>query len=122
MLTAVDMRRVQVLSDACATIFVTAGVSRSPSGRTINIIVVASSALSEGAMAGTIITATESKTRALLDLGFDCTGTPTDAVIVAYEKASNNSFIPYAGPATFFGRRIGALIQQGVTNSLLCKA
>ncbi len=68
LLTAVDMPRVQVLSDACATIFVTAGLPNSPSGRTINIIVVASSTLNEGAMAGTIITATESKTRALPEL------------------------------------------------------
>ncbi len=35
LLTAIDMPRVQVLSDACATIFVTAGLPNSPSGRTI---------------------------------------------------------------------------------------
>ncbi|MGZ4904270.1 MAG: adenosylcobinamide amidohydrolase [Halobacteriota archaeon] len=118
LLTAVEMRHVQVLSDSCATVFVTAGVRSTSSLGTVNVIVVSSKALSEGAMAGSIITATESKTRALFDLGFDFTGTPTDAVVVAYEKSENSSRIAYAGLATHFGRRVGALIRQGVINSL----
>ncbi len=118
LLTAVNLRRLQVLSDACATVFVTAGVASSPSLGTINIVVVASKALSEGAMAGSIITATESKTRALFDMGFNFTGTPTDAVVVAYEKSDSSSRIIYAGPATHFGRRVGSLVKQGVTSSL----
>ncbi len=122
LLTAVEMRRIQVLSDACATVFVTVGVRSTPSLGTINIIVVSQKALSEGATAGSIITATESKTRALFDMGFSFTGTPTDAVVVAYEKSGNSSRIAYAGLATHFGRRIGALIRQGVMNSLKPKA
>ncbi len=118
LLTAVDMRRVQILSDACATIFVTAGIRSSASSGTINIIVVSSTALSEGAMAGLIITVTESKTRALFDSGYSITGTPTDAVIVAYEKGHNDSCIPYAGLATHFGRSVGLLIRQAVTSAL----
>lgn len=122
LLTAVEMRRVVILSDACATVFVTAGVQSPSSLGTINIIVVSSKALSEGAMAGSIITATESKTRALFDMGFNFTGTPTDAVVVAYEESGNSSRIAYAGLATHFGRRIGALIRQGVMSSLMPNA
>ncbi len=121
LLTAVEMQRLQVLCDACATVFVTAGVRTTPSHGTINVIVVASKPLSEGAMAGSIITATESKTRALFDLGFNVTGTSTDAVVVAYEKSDSSSFITYAGLATNFGRRVGALIRQGVISSLKSK-
>ncbi len=118
LLTAVDMRRVQILSDACATVFVTAGIKSTVSSGTINIIVVSPKALSEGAMAASIITATESKTRALFDIGCDVTGTPTDAVIVAYEKSSDDSRIPYAGLATHFGRSVGSLIRQAIAGAL----
>ncbi len=122
LLTAVDMQRAQILSDACATVFVTAGVPSAPSVGTINIIVMASKALSEGAMAGTIITTTESKTRALLDMGLNIMGTPTDAVVIAYEKNDDSSRIAYAGPSTYFGRRIGALIRRGVADSLKARS
>ncbi|MGZ4902057.1 MAG: adenosylcobinamide amidohydrolase [Halobacteriota archaeon] len=118
LLTAVEMQRLQVFHDTCVTVFVTAGVHSTLSLGTINIIIVSSKALSEGAMAGSIITATESKTRALFDLGLNLTGTPTDAVIIAYEKGRDTSPIVYAGVATRFGRKIGALIRRGIMNSL----
>ena len=118
LLTAVEMQSAQILTDACVTVFVTAGIRNPSSFGTINIIVVSSTKLSEEAMVGTIITATESKTRALFDMGFRFTGTVTDAVVVAYENSSENEPILYSGSATFFGRKVVKLVRQGVKDAL----
>jgi adenosylcobinamide hydrolase len=118
LLTAVEMTNVHMLHDACLTAFITAGLTNASSFGTINIILVSSVQLSEGAMAGTIITATEAKTRALLDCGFDFTGTTTDAVVIAYESGSQREPILYSGPATPFGKRVVKLVRVGVKDAL----
>jgi adenosylcobinamide hydrolase len=101
---------------------VIAGVSDPSSFGTINIIVISSATLSEraiaGMIAGTIITATEAKTRALIDKGLQFTGTTSDAVIVAYENSSEDEPILYSGPATPFGRRVAKLVRLGVKEAL----
>ena len=79
LLTAVEMQNVRILSDVCVTVFVTAGLTNPSSFGTINIIVISSKTLSEGAIAGTIITATEAKMRALSDKVLQFTGTTSDA-------------------------------------------
>jgi adenosylcobinamide hydrolase len=118
LLTAVEMKNVQTLSDACLTAFVTAGLTNPSSFGTINIILVSSQKLSEGAMAGAIITATEAKTRALLDYGFNFTGTTTDAVVIAHENGGDDQVIVYSGPATPFGKRVTKLVRLGVKDAL----
>ena len=118
LLTAVEMHNVRILNDACVTVFVTAGLTNPSSFGTINIIVISSETLSEGAIAGTIITATEAKTRALIDKGFQFTGTTSDAVIVAYENSSKGDSILYSGLATPFGSRVAKLVRWGVKEAL----
>jgi adenosylcobinamide hydrolase len=118
LLTAVEMKNVQILSDACVTVFVTAGLTNPSSFGTINIIVISSETLSEGAIAGTIITATEAKTRALMDKGLQFTGTTSDAIIVAYENSNESEPILYCGPATPFGSRVAKLVRLGVKEAL----
>lgn len=118
LLTAVEMKNVRILSDACVTVFVTAGLTNPSSFGTINIIVISSETLSEGAIAGTIITATEAKTRALIDKGLQFTGTTSDAIIVAYENSSEGEPILYSGPATAFGGRVVKLVRLGVKDAL----
>jgi adenosylcobinamide hydrolase len=118
LLTAVEMKNVRILSDACVTVFVTAGLTNPSSFGTINIIVISSELLSEGAIAGTIITATEAKTRALIDKGLQFTGTTSDAIIVAYENNSEGESILYSGPATPFGSRVAKLVRLGVKEAL----
>lgn len=118
LLTAVEMQNVRILSDACVTVFVTAGLTNPSSFGTINIIVISSETLSEGAIAGTIITATEAKTRALIDKGLQFTGTTSDAIIVAYENGSEAEPILYSGPATPFGSRVAKLVRLGVKEAL----
>ena len=118
LLTAVEMKNVQILSDACATVFVTAGLTTPSTLGTINIIVISSATLSEGAIAGTIITATEAKTRALIDKGLYFTGTTSDAIVVAYENSGEGAPILYSGPATAFGSRVAKLVRLGVKDAL----
>jgi adenosylcobinamide hydrolase len=118
LLTAVEMKNVQILNDACVTVFVTAGLTNPSSFGTINIIVISSATLSEGAIAGTIITATEAKGHALFDKGLHFTGTTSDAVVVAYENSREDEPILYSGPATPFGSRVAKLVRLGVKDAL----
>jgi adenosylcobinamide hydrolase len=118
LLTAVEMKNVRILSDACVTVFVTAGLTNPSSFGTINIIVISSETLSEGAIVGTLITATEAKTRALIDKGLQFTGTTSDAIIVAYENSGEGEPILYSGLATPFGSRVAKLVRLGVKEAL----
>ncbi len=121
LLTAVEAKNVQIGKEDRVTVFTTAGVTHPSSDGTINLIIVSSRKLSEGAMANAIITATEAKARALFDMGFTFTGTSTDAVVVAYESESGGETIQYAGPSTEFGRKITRLVRLGVTNGLIAQ-
>jgi adenosylcobinamide hydrolase len=134
LLTAVNMADLCVSTDDYLTTFVTAGITH-PSGfrvranitgngsenqnwaGTINIILVVNGTLSEGAMAGAIITATEAKGLALMEMGYDFLGTTTDAVIVAYSKQSS-PYIEYAGSYTEFGEKITGTVVRCVKEGL----
>ena len=132
LLTAVNMDDLCVRTDDYLTTFVTAGITH-PSGfrvrtnitgngngnenlngaGTINIILVVNGIMSEGAMAGAIITATEAKGLALMEMGYDFLGTTTDAVIIAYQKHSS-THIEYAGSYTEFGGKITGTVVRCV--------
>ena len=124
LLTAVKMDDLCVRTDDYLTTFVTAGVTH-PSGfrvkdneaGTINIILVVNRILSEGAMAGAIITATEAKGLALMEMGYDFLGTTTDAVIIAYQKHSS-AYIEYAGSYTEFGEKITGTVVECVKEGI----
>jgi adenosylcobinamide hydrolase len=129
LLTAVNMEYLQVIEDDYLTVFVTAGVSNGSDFRakvgTINIILISQVKLSETALFGAIITATEAKGLALLEKGYTFLGTNTDAVIVAYEKNSGPGSeseekreIPYAGSSTEFGKKITEAVIIGVKAGL----
>ena len=129
LLTAVNMEYLQVIEDNYLTAFITAGVSNgSKFGTkvgTINIILVSKARLSETALLGAIITATEAKGLALLEKGYTFLGTNTDAVIIAYEmnseadsKSKEKQEIPYAGSITAFGKKITEAVMKGVKAGL----
>ena len=151
LLTAVNMEYLQVIEDDYLTVFVTAGVSNGSEFRiekvetvekeekigTINIILISRKKLSETALLGAIITATEAKGLALLEKGHTFLGTNTDAVIVAYEADSEMSpemgpemrlemgsgnkgrqEIAYAGSSTDFGKKITKAVMKGVKAGL----
>jgi adenosylcobinamide hydrolase len=146
LLTAVNMEYLQVIEDDYLTVFVTAGVSNGSEFRiekeekvetveeikkigTINIILISRVKLSETALLGAIITATEAKGLALLKKGHTFLGTNTDAVIVAYEADSEMSpemdsentgreELAYAGSSTDFGKKITKAVMKGVKAGL----
>jgi len=121
LLTAVNMNNLCVMTDDYLTTFVTAGITH-PSPRranigTINIILVIKGILSESAMVGAVVTATEAKGLALLSMGFDFLGTTTDAVIIAYEKQPRPC-IEYAGPYTDLGKKITKTVITGIQEGI----
>jgi len=124
LLTAVNMDDLCVRTDDYLTTFVTAGITH-PSGfrvkdgeaGTINIILAVNGILSEGAMAGAIITVTEAKGLALMEMGYDFLGTTTDAVIIAYQKDSS-AYIEYAGSYTEFGEKITGTVVRCVKEGI----
>lgn len=127
LLTAVSMNNLCINTDDYLTTFVTAGITHPSIYRlnnynpgTINIILIVDGFLSEGAMAGAMITATEAKGLALLELGYDFLGTTTDAVVVAYQKQNENSdyYIEYAGSYTEFGEKITNTVIKGVKEGI----
>lgn len=61
---------------------------------TINIVVALPVPLSDAAFVNAVITATEAKTQAILEAGFEGTGTATDAICVAAPVASSAEVMP----------------------------
>lgn len=120
LLTAVPMRDLCIMQIDGITAFVTGGVTNPDPAddgpHTINIIVVCRETLSPGAMLEAIITATEAKADALRSLGYDFSGTTTDAVVIAHEGAP--PIHRYAGSLTDAGSRIRTAVRAGVRESI----
>ncbi|MDD1674152.1 MAG: adenosylcobinamide amidohydrolase [Methanomicrobiales archaeon] len=116
LLTAVDMRHLCILHYDYIAVFITAGVQRKGENtHTINIIVHSSQCLAAGAQLGAIITVSGAKAEALRCLGYDCTGTPTDAVVIACEGEEIHEF---AGPVSEAGKRIYEAVRFGVQEAI----
>ena len=127
LLTSVPIDKLSIVKSGEITAFVTAGVKNpnveikvgetrtgSRTG-TINIILVVEADLSDGGMVNAVITATEAKSAALLELGHNFTGTNTDAVVVA---RTGGEYYEYAGPASEIGSKIWEAVKKGVKESL----
>ncbi len=117
LLTSVPMSNLSVKSCGDVTAFVTAGV-KNPNERigTINIIAVFDCRLSRAAMLNAIITATEAKTKALIESGYNFTGTNTDAVIVLCTQ--KGKYRRYAGPGSDAGKMLWSSVIEAVKESL----
>ncbi len=116
LLTSVPMDKLAIAVCDDVTAFVTAGV-KNPNEKigTINIIIVLNAAISDGAMINSVITATEAKAHTLIEMGYNFTGTNTDAIVVA---RTNGKYYEYAGPASELGRRIWKAVKKGIRESL----
>ncbi len=121
--------------DLAVTVFATAGVDGNAmrTGRdtggfyepgTINLIVMASHRLSPRAMTRALITATEAKTAALLDLDirssyeqgrYRATGTGTDNIIVV--EGAGEAVLTNTGGHTKLGELIGKAVHRAVTEA-----
>ncbi|MBO2457761.1 adenosylcobinamide amidohydrolase [Actinomadura sp. LCR2-06] len=79
---------------------------------TINIVVAVPVALSDAALVNAVVTATEAKTQALLEAGYPCTGTASDAICVAAHTSGAQE--PFAGPRSTWGARIARAVHAAV--------
>ena len=139
MMTAVDLRYAvyQFYQDRDFSIFiiVTAGVGNAvdasrasehtedSSPGTINTWIFINAKLAEEAFIHSIVTATEAKVKALMQLNVmdfithsSATGTSTDSVLVA--ATQRGSFLPYGGTATPLGKLIGKGVYECTMKAL----
>ncbi|OEJ93174.1 adenosylcobinamide amidohydrolase [Streptomyces thermolilacinus] len=82
---------------------------------TVNIVVAVPVALTDAALVNAVATATEAKVQALLDAGYDCSGTPTDAVCVAARTPRPGEDVhAFAGPRSEWGARLARAVHAAV--------
>lgn len=79
---------------------------------TINIVVAVPVAMSDAALVNTVMTVTEAKTQALLEVGFPGTGTASDAVCVAVPEHGPEEL--FGGPRSTWGARIARAVHTAV--------
>lgn len=118
---------------ACCATAGTRNAARSGYGRetfsayepgTINIALFIDGRMTESAMVGAVITATEAKAAALQELGIKergteltATGTTTDAIAVCVSQRGNSEHA-YAGAATTIGCAIGEAVFRAVREAV----
>jgi len=133
MMTAADVAKASVRHVDGITVIVTAGASNAATpgediemwhNGTINIIVISEDMLTDEAMANSIITITEAKTRVFTELdirsvnsGNAATGTTTDSVAVA--TLGRGECLRYASAGTDFGRKMGKMVYECVLENIL---
>jgi len=117
LLTAVPIENLSVKSIDDVTTFVTAGVNN-PNEKigTINVIVVVEGRVSRSGMLNAIITVTEAKSKALIEMGYDFTGTNTDAVVIL--ATQRGKYYRYGGAASELGRKVWRTVNDAVKESL----
>ena len=117
LLTAVSMQQCCILQYDFITVFITAGVRRSPPANagTINIIVCSSEGMEDSALLESIMIVAEAKAEALQAMDLPLTGTPTDAVIVGCEGTVHHR---YAGRLTDPGMRIRESVLHGIPEAV----
>ncbi|MER7576510.1 adenosylcobinamide amidohydrolase [Streptomyces sp. NPDC126514] len=91
------------------------GTVTAPRVGTINIVAILPAALTDAALVNAVATATEAKVQALLDAGYDCSGTPTDAVCIAARSPHPDDEVhAFAGPRSLWGARLARAVHAAV--------
>ncbi|MEU6083449.1 adenosylcobinamide amidohydrolase [Streptomyces sp. NPDC047108] len=91
------------------------GTSAPAGPGTINIIAALPVPLTDAALVNAVATATEAKVQALIDTGYDCSGTPTDAVCIAARiPRSGEEPHSFAGPRSLWGARLARAVHSAV--------
>ncbi|TMQ86110.1 adenosylcobinamide amidohydrolase [Actinomadura soli] len=80
---------------------------------TVNIVVAVPVPLSDAALVNAVVTATEAKAQALLEAGYPCTGTASDAICVAATTVGGAQE-DFAGPRSTWGSRIARAVHAAV--------
>ncbi|GII60127.1 adenosylcobinamide amidohydrolase [Sphaerisporangium krabiense] len=83
-----------------------------PAPGTVNIVVALPVAMSDAALVNTVMTVTEAKTQALIEAGYACTGTASDAVCVAVRAEGPRE--PFGGPRSVWGARLARAVHHAV--------
>ncbi|MGK5638663.1 adenosylcobinamide amidohydrolase [Streptomyces sp. URMC 126] len=92
-----------------------AGTTTAPAPGTVNIVLAVPVPLTDAALVNAVATATETKVQALLDAGFACSGTPTDAVCVAARTPlPGEEPHAFAGPRSLWGARLARAVHAAV--------
>ncbi|MFG2000834.1 adenosylcobinamide amidohydrolase [Spirillospora sp. NPDC048911] len=95
---------------------------------TVNVVVAVPVPLTDAALVNAVMTATEAKTQALLEAGYPCTGTASDAICVAAPDVADatggasatgeadgaGEAEPFAGPRSVWGARIARAVHAAV--------
>ncbi|WP_162469020.1 adenosylcobinamide amidohydrolase [Streptomyces adustus] len=82
---------------------------------TINIVVALPVPLTDAALVNAVATATEAKVQALVEGGYDCSGTPTDAVCIAARTVRGGEEAhAFAGPRSVWGARLARAVHAAV--------
>ena len=79
---------------------------------TINVVVLLPRPMSDAALVNAVSTATEAKAQALADVGFNGTGTATDAICICCP--SNGAVQDYGGPRSRSGSRMARAVHAAV--------
>jgi adenosylcobinamide amidohydrolase len=124
MLTAADVARRTWAEDGGAQVLATVGLGVptwaaapqeplfAPAPGTVNIVVAVPVAFCDAALVNAVMTVTEAKTQALLEAGFACTGTASDAVCVAVREDGPREL--FGGPRSAWGARIARAVHDAV--------
>jgi adenosylcobinamide amidohydrolase len=82
---------------------------------TINILAVVPAPVADAGLVNLLATATEAKVQALLDAGYDCSGTPSDAVCVAVQSPQPGAAVElFGGPRSTWGARLARAVHAAV--------
>ncbi|MFF8773031.1 adenosylcobinamide amidohydrolase [Kitasatospora sp. NPDC015120] len=82
---------------------------------TINILAVVPAPVTDAGLVNLLATATEAKVQALLDAGYACSGTPSDAVCVAVRTPDGRREAdPFGGPRSRWGARLARAVHRAV--------
>ncbi|RAJ45656.1 adenosylcobinamide amidohydrolase [Kitasatospora sp. SolWspMP-SS2h] len=127
LMTAAEVDACTWARDGGATAVVTTGIGvptwaaapEVPAARhapgTINILAVVPAPLSDAGLLNLLTTATEAKVQALLEAGYDCSGTPSDAVCVAVRAPRPGAAVePFGGPRSRWGARLARAVHRAV--------
>ncbi len=126
MLTAVDVADARWAGDGGVEVVATVGLTwptwaaapdgaPSPYAGTVNTIAWVPVPLSDAALVGAVITATEAKTQALAGAGVPGTGTASDAVCIACPRPGPGDVLePFAGPRSAWGARLARAVHTAV--------
>lgn len=135
LMTAVDVRHRQIVTDTGVEVFATTGISEPqwaavPIGDpslhdpervgTINVVAFLPVRLSPAALVNAVATVAEAKAQAFRDLGLAGTGTPTDAVAILCPADGPEE--PFGGPRSTWGSRLARAAHRAVRDGAVLQA